>query len=102
MSRYILEDNMQRKREYIRVVRRRGHEWKYHFVYSHSEPLLSKHVPSGKPEYIRYNSKERHIYVEDLSLRENRVIDASACKLRGRPIGSKDSYKRVRRKGEEK
>ena len=90
-------------KEFIRVVRRNGHEWKYHFIYSHSEPLTSEHIPCGKPEYIKYNSKERHIFVEDLSLRENNVINASACKLRGRPFGSKDSYKRVkRRKDEEK
>ena len=36
-----------------------------------------------------------------VDIRENNVIDASACKLRGRPFGSKDSYKRVKRRKDE-
>ena len=83
-------------KEYVRVVRSNGHEWKYHFIYSHSEPLNIEHISGNVPEYIRYNSKERHIYIEDASLRENNIIDASACKKRGRPKGSKDGYKRTR------
>ena len=89
-------------KEYIRVVRSNGHEWKYHFIYSHSEPLSKEHIPGNVPEYIRYNSKERRIFIEDISLRENNVIDASACKKAGRPKGSKDGYKRVRKGNKEK
>ena len=83
--------------EYVRIVKRNGHEWKYHFIYSHSEDINDKHVPSENPEYLKYNSTQRHVYIEDISLREKNIIDPSAVKKAGRPVGAKDGYKRTRR-----
>lgn len=52
----------------------------------------------NSPEWYAYNEHERHVFIEDKTLRTTEIIDPSVVKKAGRPVGSKDSYKRTRSK----
>lgn len=91
------------KKEYTKRVYGNGRCYTYHYNYSHSEPLTDPKFESELPIWCRYTATERHVFIEDVSKRTCEIIDPSALGHRGRPKGSKDSYKRTRsKKGETK
>ena len=74
----------------------------YFYVHSHSENLEDTHVKDPtKNEWYRYTKTKRHVFYEDPSKRFTEIINADLIKQAGRPKGSKDKVKRIRRKKED-
>lgn len=90
------------KKTYTKTVKRGAYIYYYHYNYSHSEPLTIEHVKNPeKHEWIRYTSKERHVFYEDVDLRNAEIVKPELVSKAGRPVGSKDSYQRTRSKKED-
>ena len=74
----------------------------YFYDYVYSEDLTTPHIKNpDKNEWYRYTKKKRHVFYEDVSKRYSEIIYPELVSKAGRPKGSKDSYKRIRKNKKE-
>ena len=74
----------------------------YFYNYAYSEPLTVTHTKNqNEREWYRYTKTKRHVFYEDYSKRYTEIIYPELVSKAGRPVGSKDSYKRKRSKKED-
>ena len=90
-----------KKKEYHKIVKHATSINHYYYEYKYSEPISTKHIRNNEniPEWYRCTDKERHVFYEIMEKRWTEYT--GEIKKAGRPVGSKDSYQRIRHKKED-